>query len=85
MSGPAPARISADAAGNLACAASMSKRRPTEITRIAEFGLESQYTHPIFSTNHTEEPMTQTMPTPDPPPLDPRTERSFGDCGSRWI
>ena len=49
--------------------------RLTEITRIAEFGLQSQYTHPLFSTNHTEEPMTQSMPAPDPPPLDPSTEQ----------
>lgn len=45
--------------------------RFTEIDRIAESGLESQYTQPLLSTNHKEEHMTQSKPTPDPPTLDP--------------
>jgi predicted nucleic acid-binding Zn finger protein len=40
--------------------------RLTETEKIAESGLVSQYTYPQFSTTHTEEPMTQSMPTHDP-------------------
>ena len=49
--------------------------RFTETARIAESGLESQYTQPQFSTKHTEEHMTQSMPTPNPPTLDPSSEQ----------
>jgi predicted nucleic acid-binding Zn finger protein len=49
--------------------------RLTEVEKIAEFGLASQYTYPQFSTIHTEEPMTQSMPTHDPPTLDPSSEQ----------
>ncbi|MEN4011338.1 MAG: Rad52/Rad22 family DNA repair protein [Bellilinea sp.] len=37
-----------------------------EAVRLTESGLASQYTYPQFSTLHTEEPMTQSMPTHDP-------------------
>jgi predicted nucleic acid-binding Zn finger protein len=49
--------------------------RLTETEKIAETGLVSQYTYPQFSTTHTEEPMTQSMPTHDPPTLDPSSEQ----------
>lgn len=49
--------------------------RLTEAEMIAESGLGSQYTYPQFSTIHTEEPMTQSMPTHDPPTLDPSSEQ----------
>ncbi len=49
--------------------------RFTETSRIAESRLESQYTKPQFSTNHTEEHMIQSMPTPNPPTLDPSSEQ----------
>ena len=49
--------------------------RLTETEKIAEFGLVSQYTYPQFSTIHTEEPMTQSMPTHDPPTLYPSSEQ----------
>ena len=44
--------------------------RLTETEDIAESGLVSLYTYPQFSTKHTEEPMTQSMPTPESPDLD---------------
>src|SRR4030065_2015550 len=53
----------------------MESVRLTETEKIAESGLESQYTQPQFSTNHTEEHMTQSMPTPNPPTLDPSSEQ----------
>lgn len=49
--------------------------RLTEAEKIAESGLASQYTYPQFSSTHTEEPMTQSMPTHDPPTLDPSSEQ----------
>lgn len=49
--------------------------RLTETEKIAEPGLVSQYTYPQFSTTYTEEPMTQAMPTHDPPTLDPSSEQ----------
>jgi hypothetical protein len=49
--------------------------RLTETEKIAESGLVSQYMYPQFSTTHTEEHMTQSMPTPDPPTLDPPSEQ----------
>jgi len=49
--------------------------RFTDTARIAESGLENQYTQPTFPTNHTEEHMTQSMPTPNPPTLDPSSEQ----------
>jgi len=41
--------------------------------RVADSGLESQYTYPQ-SMIHMEESMTQSMPTPQPPTLDPSSE-----------
>lgn len=49
--------------------------RLTETEKIAEPGLVSQYTYPQFSTTYTEEQMTQSMPTHDPPTLDPSSEQ----------
>ena len=49
--------------------------RLTETEKIAEPGLVSPYTYPQFSTTYTEEPMTQAMPTHDPPTLDPSSEQ----------
>ena len=44
--------------------------RLTKTENIAESGLVSLYTYPQFSTKHTEEPMTQSLPTPESPALD---------------
>ncbi len=49
--------------------------RLTEAEKIAKSGLVSQYTYPQFSTTHTEEPMTQSMPTHDLPTLDASSEQ----------
>lgn len=49
--------------------------RLTEMEKIEESGLADQYTYPQISTTYTEEPMTQTKPTPDPPKLDPSSEQ----------
>jgi predicted nucleic acid-binding Zn finger protein len=49
--------------------------RLTEAEKIAESGLADQYTYPQISTSYTEEPMTQSKPTPDPPTLDQSSEQ----------
>ena len=49
--------------------------RLIETEKIAESGLVDQYTYPQISTTYTEEPMTQSKPTPDPPTLDPSSEQ----------
>jgi predicted nucleic acid-binding Zn finger protein len=49
--------------------------RLTETEKIAVSGLVSQYTYPQFSTTYTEEQMTQSMQTHDPPTLDPSSEQ----------
>lgn len=49
--------------------------RLTEAEMIAESGLVSQYTYPQLLITHTEEPMTQSMPTPNPPTLDSSSEQ----------
>jgi len=49
--------------------------RLTETEKIAEPGLVSQYTYPQFSATYTEEQMTQSKPTHDPPTLDPSSEK----------
>ncbi len=49
--------------------------RLTETEKIAESGLISQHTYPQFSTTYTEEPMTQSMPTHDPPTFDAYSEQ----------
>jgi predicted nucleic acid-binding Zn finger protein len=49
--------------------------RFTEMERIAESGLDCQYTQPQFSTKHTEENMNQPMPTPHLPMLEASGEQ----------
>ena len=49
--------------------------RLTETAKIAESGLESQYTYPQFSIPHTEEPMAQSITMSDPPALDTSSEQ----------
>jgi predicted nucleic acid-binding Zn finger protein len=49
--------------------------RLTGTIKIAESGLESLYTYPQFSKIHTEESMTQSMPTPQPPTVDQSSEQ----------
>ena len=49
--------------------------RFTEAEKIAETGQVSQYTYPQFSTSYTEEHMTQSIPIPNPPMLDPSSEQ----------
>jgi predicted nucleic acid-binding Zn finger protein len=49
--------------------------RLTETEKIAESGLADQYAYPQISTTYTEEPMTQSKPTPDPPTLDQTSEQ----------
>jgi len=49
--------------------------RLTETEKVAETGPISQYTYPKLSFNHTEEPMTESMPTPDSPTHDPSGEQ----------
>jgi len=49
--------------------------RLTGTEKIAESGLADQYTYPQISTTYTEEPMTQSKPTPDPPKFDPSSEQ----------